>query len=89
MVNALHQIGWDVPVPEATMYIWAKLHPKLRERFADNSVQFCLNLLQATGVALSPGTGFGKSGEGYVRLALVHPPEILEEAALRIGNFNH
>jgi len=87
MVNALHQIGWDVPVPAATMYIWAKLHPKLRERFADNSVQFCLDLLQATGVALSPGTGFGKYGAGYVRLALVHPPHILELAADRLGNF--
>jgi aspartate/methionine/tyrosine aminotransferase len=88
MVKALHKIGWEVPAPEATMYIWAKLDPKLGHRFSQNSVEFCLDLVQSTGVALSPGTGFGKCGEGYVRMALVHPPEDLEAAALRIGNFS-
>jgi aspartate/methionine/tyrosine aminotransferase len=87
MVQALNQIGWKVAVPKATMYIWAKLDPKLGQKFTQNSREFCLDLVQATGVALSPGTGFGKCGEGYVRFALVHPPEILVEAALRIGNF--
>jgi aspartate/methionine/tyrosine aminotransferase len=38
-------------------------------------------------VALSPGKGFGKHGEGYVRFALVYLPEILREAALKIGEF--
>jgi aspartate/methionine/tyrosine aminotransferase len=87
MVQALNQIGWEVSVPKATMYIWAKLDPKLGQKFTQNSREFCLDLVQATGVALSPGTGFGNCGEGYVRFALVHPPEILVETALRIGNF--
>jgi len=84
MVYALHQAGWEVPLPSSTMYIWAKLPAK----FAQDSVKYCVDLVRSTGVALSPGAGFGKYGEGYVRLALVHPPEILEDAALRIGDFN-
>jgi aspartate/methionine/tyrosine aminotransferase len=83
MINALAAIGWQVSSPKATMYIWARLP----ERFAADSVKFCQDLVQSTGVALSPGKGFGKSGEGYVRFALVHPPQVLQEAARRIGEF--
>ncbi|MDX2231753.1 MAG: LL-diaminopimelate aminotransferase [Leptolyngbyaceae cyanobacterium bins.349] len=82
-VNALHKIGWSVPVPQATMYIWAKLP----ERWATDSVGFCTQLVEATGVAVSPGAGFGKAGEGYVRFALVHAPDILETAVDRIQPF--
>lgn len=87
MVRALHRVGWDVPMPEATMYIWAKLHSKYDSKCDRDSVEFCLDLIKTTGVALSPGAGFGKCGEGYVRFALVHSPDILEEAAVRIGKF--
>jgi aspartate/methionine/tyrosine aminotransferase len=82
-INALHRIGWQVPTPSATMYIWAKLP----EPWADNSVKFCTQLVEKTGVAASPGAGFGKAGEGYVRFALVHEPEILEKAVERIAAF--
>jgi aspartate/methionine/tyrosine aminotransferase len=81
-IAALHRIGWQVPTPAATMYIWAKLpHP-----FTD-SIRFCTELVEATGVAVSPGAGFGKSGEGYVRFALVHEPKVLEAAVARIAEF--
>lgn len=80
-VKALHDIGWQVPTPEATMYIWAKLP----EVWATRSIEFCVRLVEETGVAVSPGAGFGKSGEGYVRFALVHEPEILEEAVRRMA----
>ncbi|OIP72608.1 MAG: succinyldiaminopimelate aminotransferase [Oscillatoriales cyanobacterium CG2_30_44_21] len=83
MVAALASIGWQIPEPAATMYLWAKLP----DRYAHNSAKFCLDLLEATGVALSAGSGFGKHGEGYVRFALVYPPEVLREAAHKIGNF--
>ena len=83
MIEALKANGWQIPCPNATMYLWAKLP----ERYAHDSVKFCLDLIAATGVALSPGAGFGKYGEGYVRFALVHSPEILREAALKIGEF--
>jgi len=81
--SALHRIGWQVPIPQATMYIWAKL-PAPWDR---DSVSFCTQLVEATGVAVSPGAGFGKSGEGYVRFALVHSPEVLETAVDRIAQF--
>jgi aspartate/methionine/tyrosine aminotransferase len=82
-IQAMHRIGWHVPTPEATMYIWAKLP----EPWATNSIKFCTQLVEATGVAVAPGAGFGKSGEGYVRFALVHDPHVLEEAVDRIAQF--
>ena len=82
-IEALHRIGWQVPTPAATMYIWAKLP----EPWTEDSVKFCTQLVEKTGVAASPGAGFGKAGEGYVRFALVHEPAILEAAVERIGAF--
>jgi acetylornithine/N-succinyldiaminopimelate aminotransferase len=82
-VNALHRIGWQVPKPEATMYVWARLP----EPWVKDSIKFCVQLAETTGVAVSPGAGFGKSGEGYVRFALVHDPAILETAVARIQRF--
>ncbi|MEH2370199.1 LL-diaminopimelate aminotransferase [Nostoc sp.] len=84
-ISALHRIGWNVPTPEATMYIWAKLPSP----WSENSVEFCTQLVKQTGVAVSPGAGFGKSGEGYVRFALVHEPALLETAVERMAEFLH
>lgn len=80
-IAALDQIGWIVPTPAATMYIWAKLPAP----WASNSIDFCTHLVETTGVAASPGAGFGKFGEGYVRFALVHEPAILKVAAKKIA----
>jgi aspartate/methionine/tyrosine aminotransferase len=82
-VQAMHDIGWPVPTPVATLYVWAKLP----QPWQQNSIEFCTQLVQETGVAASPGVGFGKSGEGYVRFALVHPPKALTEAVQRIAGF--
>jgi aspartate/methionine/tyrosine aminotransferase len=82
-IQALNRIGWHVPTSKATMYVWAKLP----EPWQHNSVEFCTQLVAATGVAVSPGAGFGKCGEGYVRFALVHEPEILEAAVEKIAGF--
>ncbi|MBD2683278.1 MULTISPECIES: LL-diaminopimelate aminotransferase [Nostoc] len=82
-ITALHRIGWNVPTPQATMYIWAKLPLP----WSQNSIEFCTQLVKQTGVAASPGAGFGKSGEGYVRFALVHEPSLLETAVERIAKF--
>ena len=82
-VKALHAIGWHVPTPDATMYIWAKLP----EKSARNSINFCTELVCETGVAASPGVGFGKCGEGYVRFALVHEPAKLQLAVDRMAKF--
>ncbi len=80
-INALHRIGWQVSPPRATMYIWAKLP----EPWSQDSVKFCTHLVEKTGVAASPGAGFGKFGEGYVRFALVKEPSILETAVEKIA----
>lgn len=82
-VNALNEIGWHVPIPAATMYIWAKLPPK----WEHNSLEFCTELVTQTGVAVSPGVGFGRCGEGYVRFALVHEPAKLQLAVDRLAKF--
>ena len=87
-VTALRSIGWSVPFPSATMYIWAKLPANLPNNWAEQSIDFCSALVAETGVALSPGRGFGQSGEGYVRFALVHPPEVITTAIKRIGEFS-
>jgi aspartate/methionine/tyrosine aminotransferase len=84
-ITALHSIGWNVPTPQATMYIWAKLP----SAWSQNSIEFCTQLVKQTGVAASPGAGFGKSGEGYVRFALVHEPPLLETAVEKIAQFLH
>lgn len=82
-VRALNQIGWQVPTPGATMYVWAKLP----EPWNQDSVKFCVDLVEKTGVAVAPGAGFGKAGEGYVRFALVHNPSILSRAVEKIAEF--
>lgn len=82
-IEAMQEIGWAVPRPKATMYVWAKLP----QPWSKNSVGFCEALVQHTGVAASPGVGFGKSGEGYVRFALVRSPQVLAEAVRRISVF--
>ena len=82
-VAALNEIGWQVPLPTATMYVWAKLP----EPWQNRSVDFCTKLVAQTGVAASPGAGFGQSGEGYVRFALVKDPQTLRQAAIEIQQF--
>jgi aspartate/methionine/tyrosine aminotransferase len=82
-IQALEEIGWHVPAPPATMYIWAKLP----QPWQHNSVDFCTKLVAQTGVAVSPGAGFGSAGEGYVRFALVKDPDTLRQAAQKIRQF--
>lgn len=82
-ISALRRQGLQVPTPGATMYVWMKLP----QPWASDSVSFCTQLVETTGVAASPGAGFGKSGEGYVRFALVHDPAVLETAVDRIALF--
>jgi aspartate/methionine/tyrosine aminotransferase len=83
LIQALQEIGWSVPSPLATMYVWAKLP----EPWQDNSLDFCTKLVAQTGVAASPGAGFGQAGEGYVRFALVKDSDTLREAAQKIQQF--
>ncbi len=67
MVNGFHDLGWQVPSPEATLYIWSPIPSAWGERDMD----FVKDLFERTGVLLAPGSGFGTFGAGYVRVALV------------------
>jgi len=80
-VNGLREIGWNVPSPKATFYLWAKIPDKYS---ALTSTEFVALLIKETGVAIAPGTGFGECGEGYVRFALVEDKNRLKEAVKRI-----
>jgi aspartate/methionine/tyrosine aminotransferase len=82
-VDAMAQVGWEIPKPDATQYLWVKLPAP----WDKDSINFCVQLVEATGVALAPGRGFGKHGEGYVRIALVQPPDVLQTAVQRLHRF--
>ena len=70
------QIGWNMEKPQATMFVWAKIPDKFKD-----SETFSRELLEKAGVLVTPGSAFGPSGEGFVRLALVREEEILIQAA--------
>lgn len=84
LVAALAEAGWKVPVPKASMYIWTSLP---QEAKGMPSLEFSERLIREQAVVVSPGTGFGPQGEGYVRFSLIHPPARLKEGAARIGKF--
>ncbi|MCP9774128.1 aminotransferase class I/II-fold pyridoxal phosphate-dependent enzyme [Cyanobium sp. WAJ14-Wanaka] len=86
MAQALESHGWPVRLPSMALYLWLELPPQAT-RLGWSSEEFCAALLEATGVAITPGNGFGPGGEGWVRVALVHPVEELEAAAGRIGSW--
>ncbi len=86
MASALEAEGWPLRLPSMALYLWLALPPAARARGLDSEA-FCAALLEATGVALTPGNGFGAAGEGWARLALVHPAEELEAGAGRIGGW--
>ncbi|MFH1797812.1 MAG: LL-diaminopimelate aminotransferase [Candidatus Omnitrophota bacterium] len=81
MVDSLAKIGWDVPKPKATFYLWARIPSKYR---ALGSMEFASLLIREAGVVVAPGTGFGEAGEGFVRFALVEDEHKLANAARRI-----
>ena len=78
MVEALRALGLACDVPRATFYIWAQVP------YGHTSVSFTERVLKETGVVITPGSGFGKGGEGYVRFSLTVSSERLKEAVERI-----
>ena len=77
LVQGLRACGWEVDMPKATMFVWAKLPPKLQ---AMNSVQASLTLLNEAGVATTPGLGFGPYGEGFLRFSLIENKHRIRQA---------
>lgn len=84
LVKGLHQAGWDVPCPDASMFIWSKLPEKYQHL---SSLDFSKLLLENAQVVVSPGNGFGEMGEGYVRIALVENKNRIRQAIRNIKRF--
>lgn len=77
-VEELNRIGWRVPLPQATFYVWIPVPPGY------TSQELALKLLEQAQIIVTPGNGFGPNGEGYVRVSLTNPEERLREALRRI-----
>lgn len=81
VIDGLAAVGWTIPKPRATMFIWARIPEGWTSR------QISREMLYAVGVVVIPGDAFGSEGEGYVRIALVQDEDKLNEAVRRIGQF--
>jgi alanine-synthesizing transaminase len=77
LVAGLSRAGWEIPTPPATMFAWAPIP----ERFKDmGSLEFSMMLIKKAKVAVSPGIGFGRAGDGHVRFALVENEHRIRQA---------
>lgn len=81
MVAALRALGLGVEAPKASLYIWARL-PE-----GETSISFAGRLLDDTGVVVTPGIGYGRYGEGYIRLSVTTPDERVEEGLRRLASW--
>jgi alanine-synthesizing transaminase len=77
LCSGLARIGWDVPPPRGTMFVWAELPEPYRGM---SSMDFALRLARDAKVAVSPGSGFGPGGDGHVRFALVENEQRILQA---------
>lgn len=82
LVEGLHDAGWPVDAPKATMFLWARVPEPFQKL---GSLEFTKLLMKEARVALSPGMGFGPMGEGYVRFSLIEDTERTRQATERIG----
>ncbi len=73
--EGLTSIGWNVPLSQGTMFSWAHIPDGF-----SNSVDFVIELMEKSGLIVTPGSSFGSLGEGYVRFALILPPETIAQA---------
>ncbi len=84
LIDGLKRAGWDVPAPEATMFVWAPLPRKFSNV---GSLAFSKQLLGEAKVAVAPGVGFGEYGEGHVRIGLVENLHRIRQATRSIRSF--
>jgi len=82
LLQTLGQIGLKARPPRASLYIWARIPEGY------TSLEFATTLLEEAGVVVTPGTGYGKCGEGYIRLSLTIPDHRLEEAVVRLSKWH-
>ncbi|MBP0492458.1 LL-diaminopimelate aminotransferase [Roseomonas indoligenes] len=84
LVKGLHGAGWDVPSPDASMFLWAPIPERFRHL---GSVEFSKLLLARAKVAVAPGVGFGEHGDDHVRIALVENNHRIRQALRGIKSF--
>ncbi|MBU0547778.1 MAG: LL-diaminopimelate aminotransferase [Candidatus Omnitrophica bacterium] len=78
LVDGLCALGWNAIRSKATFYVWIKIPTK------SDSIKFAARLLKESDIVVTPGVGFGKYGEGYIRMALTVSKERIKEALERI-----
>lgn len=81
LVNGLNSLGWRASRPKATFYVWVKTLPGY------NSTNLAKALLEKADIIVTPGVGFGKYGEGYIRMALTVPKDRIKVAIQRVKKF--
>ncbi|MFH1779183.1 MAG: LL-diaminopimelate aminotransferase [Candidatus Omnitrophota bacterium] len=81
LVNGLNSLGWRASRPKATFYVWVKTLPGY------NSTNLAKALLERADIIVTPGVGFGKYGEGYIRMALTVPKDRIKVAIQRVKKF--
>ncbi len=77
LIEGLNKLGWQVPSPRATMFVWAKIPEAYRDL---KSLEFSKLLLTEAKTAVSPGIGFGDHGDNHVRFALIENEERTRQA---------
>jgi alanine-synthesizing transaminase len=82
LVKHFGAAGWQIPSPAASMFAWAPIPEPFRHL---GSLEFAKRLIDQAGVAVAPGIGFGKAGDGHVRIALIVDEPRIQVAAERIG----
>lgn len=80
LCGGLRSIGWDVPDSHGSMFVWAPIPPKYA-----SSMDFCMDLVEKSGVLCTPGSSFGPAGEGYIRFALTMPAGQIAQAVQAIA----
>jgi len=83
LCKGLNDIGWYVEPPKATMFVWSEIPEKFRDL---GSLEFSKMLLKETNVAVSPGIGFGKHGDNFVRFSLIENEQRTKQAVRSIKN---
>jgi alanine-synthesizing transaminase len=84
LIDGLARAGWSIEPPSATMFVWARIPEPMR---AMGSLKFALDLLDNARVAVSPGIGFGPSGDEHVRFALVENQQRTTQAVRNIRRY--
>jgi len=78
VIKTLKKIGLEVKPPKASLYVWVKIPQGY------TSIEYCTKMLDEASVVVTPGSGYGKYGEGYIRLSLTTPDERVKEGLARL-----